>query len=363
MIDSLESYQGFALGGRVQDVDGFKATIRYIGPVIAATDKSEIWLGVEWDNQSRGKHDGSCVDDKGILHRYFLCRPGSGSFIRTSKVTSGVSLCAALSDRYGQPHDLPAGAEEILLDAFVRTSKGNQRPIEFVGADNIRSHQQLSSLTKASARNASISCARHGEEDLQSLAGHLQELDLQDNLLYRWEDVFAIMSTLSQLRVLLLHGNKLQPLLAQFLPQRTFDNLKIVALNGCGLHWKDVRLFGNVAVAVEELYLANNPLGEEFPLSSEDCNEEQGENVCDDETKAFKCVRILDLTGCGLGSWLQVCYFGGKYGMEQLQELLLDANPISQILPCEEGLFSRLQRLSIAQTLYVCCLQRYLKHM
>jgi len=41
-------------------------TIRYIG---AVEDTDKEWLGVEWDEPSRGKHDGS---HKG--KRYFKCR-------------------------------------------------------------------------------------------------------------------------------------------------------------------------------------------------------------------------------------------------------------------------------------------------
>lgn len=37
------------MGARVCDSDGFKATVRYVGPVVAASNKEEIWLGVEWD--------------------------------------------------------------------------------------------------------------------------------------------------------------------------------------------------------------------------------------------------------------------------------------------------------------------------
>lgn len=40
-------------------------TVRYIGPV-EGTEKE--WLGVEWDDTSRGKHDG---EHKGV--RYFTC--------------------------------------------------------------------------------------------------------------------------------------------------------------------------------------------------------------------------------------------------------------------------------------------------
>lgn len=43
-----------------------RGTIRYIGPV---ADTKGIWLGVEWDDPSRGKHDGVSKDT-----RYFHCR-------------------------------------------------------------------------------------------------------------------------------------------------------------------------------------------------------------------------------------------------------------------------------------------------
>ena len=45
------------VGSRIKDADGFKARVRYIGPVAAAKKETE-WLGVEWDDQTRGKHDG-----------------------------------------------------------------------------------------------------------------------------------------------------------------------------------------------------------------------------------------------------------------------------------------------------------------
>lgn len=134
-----EGQSGFALGCRVRDQEGFRATVRYIGPVAAAKNKEEVWLGVEWDDNKRGKHDGSCVDDAGIMHRYFDCAFGAGSFVKMSKVTTGRSLVEALQDRYVSL-DAPVIAEENskLPDAFVTTSKGNQKSIEFYGEKKIR---------------------------------------------------------------------------------------------------------------------------------------------------------------------------------------------------------------------------------
>ncbi len=130
----------FQVGSRVRDGEGFRATVRYIGPVAAAKNKEEIWLGVEWDDKSRGKHDGSCVDDKGDLVRYFTCAYGAGSFVKQAKVSAGRSLKDALSERY-VTLDAPTITTETdtaLPDAFFITSKGNQKSIEFVGEEKIR---------------------------------------------------------------------------------------------------------------------------------------------------------------------------------------------------------------------------------
>ena len=47
--------------------DGHLCTVRYVGPV--KSTKNGDWLGVEWDDPSRGKHDGSHEGE-----RYFQCR-------------------------------------------------------------------------------------------------------------------------------------------------------------------------------------------------------------------------------------------------------------------------------------------------
>jgi dynactin complex subunit len=53
------------VGDRIQ-VDQDVATVRYIGPV---DNTDGDWLGVEWDDVSRGKHSGE-KDGKS----YFTCR-------------------------------------------------------------------------------------------------------------------------------------------------------------------------------------------------------------------------------------------------------------------------------------------------
>lgn len=46
-------------------------------------------------------------------------------------------------------------------------------------------------------------------DGVTELAGHLVEVDLQDNLFSRWDEIFRLASQLPDLNNLLLHGNKL----------------------------------------------------------------------------------------------------------------------------------------------------------
>jgi hypothetical protein len=55
--------------GQRLSFDSYICTIRYIGPVEGTKDTDKTWLGVEWDDPRRGKHDG--------VHngkRYFTCK-------------------------------------------------------------------------------------------------------------------------------------------------------------------------------------------------------------------------------------------------------------------------------------------------
>ncbi|CDQ89565.1 unnamed protein product [Oncorhynchus mykiss] len=55
-----------------------------------------LWLGVEWDNPDRGKHNGS---HEGV--HYFTCRPPKGgSLVRPKKASFGVDYLTAIRRHY-----------------------------------------------------------------------------------------------------------------------------------------------------------------------------------------------------------------------------------------------------------------------
>src|SRR5436309_2152797 len=72
--------RSFHLGQRLS-YDGALCTVRYHGPLPGTKG---VWLGVEWDDVSRGKHDGTHQGK-----RYYDClssAPTAASFIRPSRI-------------------------------------------------------------------------------------------------------------------------------------------------------------------------------------------------------------------------------------------------------------------------------------
>lgn len=326
---------------RVQDSEDFRGTVRYIGPVAAAKNPKDTWLGIEWDNAARGKHDGSCQDASGKTVRHFQCPPGSGSFVKPNKVHFGKSFLEALRERYvglDAPDEAPG---DIVPDAFVLTSTGVQKSIEFVGEHKIRKRQQIDVLNKITMRNCSISTAGG---DFRSTAGHFVELDLQENLLSSWLEVGNISMQLPLLTTLLLHGNKMEPLnppVFTSLPSGCFDSLRVLALNGCGIQsWAEVLLLESRLSNLEELYLAANNLAD---LAVSDVQGDRAKLL-------FVKLRVLDIASCQIDSWDQVMTFSPYPALE---ELVLDGNPLSSAHSCAHGQFAALRRISASSTRYI----------
>lgn len=54
MTDVRSNIKSITVGLRVS-VGMYFGVVRYIGPILGT---ESIWVGVEWDDSSRGKHDG-----------------------------------------------------------------------------------------------------------------------------------------------------------------------------------------------------------------------------------------------------------------------------------------------------------------
>ena len=86
--------------------------------------------GIEWDDATRGKHDGSVVSAAGDTVRYFTCPAGAGSFLKASLVDTGVSFMTAMRLKYEAEGGEGGGTFEM--------ENGRSMEVELVGDDKIR---------------------------------------------------------------------------------------------------------------------------------------------------------------------------------------------------------------------------------
>ncbi|CAJ2501018.1 Uu.00g038710.m01.CDS01 [Anthostomella pinea] len=211
--------------GDRRSYDGAVCTIRFIGEV-AGTSGS--WLGVEWDDPARGKHDGS---HKGV--RYFTCLSPSltaASFVRpTRPAEAPQSFVAALQDKY---------TAELSNASAIQFSG---KVAEEVGFEKIRRKQaQLSELRFAVLDGMRVASV-YGEGDASILetCPKVVELDLSRNLFTHVGSVVAICSELASLRSLRLNGNRFR-----------------TVLHDEGLHEAEESLKGITDLALEETLMS-----------------------------------------------------------------------------------------------------------
>ncbi|KAI9814467.1 MAG: hypothetical protein M1827_003323 [Pycnora praestabilis] len=180
----------FHTGQRVS-FSGVLCTVRYVGTIEGT--KGE-WLGVEWDDPSRGKHSG---EHNGII--YFRCRsraPTAGSFVRRSRpVDKPLSFLEALHGKYAS--DTHGGSDKVI--------KIGGKVVEEVGFDKIR--KQMAMLQElrivlldgmciagvlADSRNRNLDPRTRAMDVIRDTCPKVVDLDLSRNLFERWEEVADI---------------------------------------------------------------------------------------------------------------------------------------------------------------------------
>ncbi|XP_060262711.1 tubulin-specific chaperone E isoform X1 [Ovis aries] len=303
--------------GRRVEVNGEHATVRFSGivPPVAGP-----WLGVEWDNPERGKHDGS---HEGTV--YFKCRhPTAGSFIRPNKVNFGVDFLTAIKNRYvleDEPKE--EETEQIVII-------GN-KPVETIGFDSvIKQQSQLSKLQDVSLRN----CAVNGAGDQGGIAKacpNIRSIDLSKNLLSSWEEVIDIANQLKHLEVLNLSENKLTFPSSSPSPTGAFSMLKVLVLNRTGITWAEVLCCASGWPVLEKLYLESNNIV-----------------ISERPTDVLQTVKLLDLSSnqsIDENQLFLIAY------LPRLEQLILSDIGISSIhfpdagIGCKTSMFPSLQYL------------------
>ncbi|KAI1436754.1 hypothetical protein GGR50DRAFT_649521 [Xylaria sp. CBS 124048] len=239
--------------------DGATCTVRYVGEV-AGTSGS--WLGVEWDDAARGKHDGS---HKGV--RYFTCRsrsPTAASFVRpTRPAETPVSFIAALRDKYAAK----------LSNAPVIQFSG--KIAEEVGFEKTRNKQaQLEELRYVVLDGSRIASVYDEEgASIAETCPKVVELDLSRNLFQKIGTVVRICSELPRLRMLRLNGDRFQDILEDEGlngAEESFRGIEDLALEETLMSWEEIGHVATRFVNLATLTVGTNQLSSlpQIPLAS-----------------------------------------------------------------------------------------------
>lgn len=183
--------------------DGALCTIRKLIPSGQIPGTKGEWLGVEWDDPKRGKHDGTYKD-----RQYFQCRSSHStvaSFIRPTR-SSDRERTVLEAVRFKYETDISSRQEVVIISGKVA---------EEIGFDKIAREQSVLSdlrivlldqlvVSGIAPRGSSEDAVKKSQAELAQTCPNIIELDLGYNPIERWLDVEQICIALPKLRVLKL---------------------------------------------------------------------------------------------------------------------------------------------------------------
>ncbi|KAF3688159.1 Tubulin-specific chaperone E Tubulin-folding cofactor E [Channa argus] len=228
-----------AVGRRVS-CGGERATVRYVGFVPPTTG---LWLGVEWDNPERGKHDGS---HGGV--QYFTCRhPQGGSFVRPAKVSFGVDFLTTVRQVYEMNTEQVQSEETSISSTELKWWRIKERSLDSLPS-------VLLSRCEVNGPGA--------DGEIRRTTPNVKWLDLSRTLLSCWEDVAAITQQLDSLEGLQLSYNRLSLPSDPSAHFQAFRCLKVLSLISCNLTWTQILQCAPMWPQLEDLCVEENNITE-----------------------------------------------------------------------------------------------------
>lgn len=309
------------IGSRVEH-DSHHGTVQWVGEVPPAKG---TWYGVDWDDPSRGKHNGS---HNGV--KYFnTTHPTSGSFVRPSKVNTGVTFEMAVRGRYQDDTTIASEVTKQLQREI------NARFVEVVGMEKIGKKQSvLQDLGTAVLTGFKIWGT--DDTDLTTLLPRLHTVDISYSLLSSWQSVAEITRQLPSLRFLNISGNKLKiPDNPEELKESLCHVVNLVINNMLGYSWQDLLTCCSMFPQLRSLQVAFNKLENLGPVPS----------------GLFDSLEELDIGVNPISSWEEVCHLGSLPRLESLnanncslKSITFPSTAASEKTP----LFARLKKLMVA---------------
>ncbi|TFK30063.1 outer arm dynein light chain 1 [Coprinopsis marcescibilis] len=301
------------LGTRILH-NGQTGTVKYVGPVDGTTG---IWLGIDWDDPERGKHDGS-KDNK----RYFTARnPHSGSFIRRSaNLQCGVSFLDAIRSKYLE--DLHGGQK---LETVILGSSQGAIEVEAVNLDKIRSKLARLDRLRAVSLDSTLVSSADPPGNIKETCPNIQSLDLSLSLVCEWQVVASIAVELPQLQRLALNRNPLvigTPDNISFMASH-FDNLTELEINDTLLGWPNIQEIVGFMPCLQSLEAGFNHL------------QNLGGAGGTATRMVHPALRSLNLDTNELSDWVEIMQTFGPIPL--LEKLNFSSNQLKDIPPPTQG--------------------------
>lgn len=305
--------------------DGHYGTVRYIGPV---PPTEGTWLGVEWDDSSRGKHDGTHNGKS-----YFKTRlPNCGSFVRPTKVDFGISCLSAIHQQYGQA-DVNSDAKKMQENLYISIQDNKILPVDVVGVEKIHAKQSLINLREVVLINMKVSSAGQ-EGELKNAVPNISILDLSKNLLNSWEEVAKITQQLHYLKNLNLSNNQLALPDDPVTLKEAFSILEVIILMRMNYSWPQIHQCSQMWPYLLHLVIPFNVI----------------QTLDIPEPDRLMNLEHLDMEGNCIEQWSEVQKLGH---LPKLKWLNLNNNRISSIVFIDVAPCKKTQLFMALETLYL----------
>ncbi|OAP60751.1 hypothetical protein AYL99_05753 [Fonsecaea erecta] len=225
--------------GQRRSYGGALCTVRYYGTL--SNTKGE-WLGIEWDDPNRGKHNGQHEGQQ--VFRCLSSSPTAASFLRPSRHPDPErTLLEAIKFKYAPANDPGVNASTARAADDVIEISG--KVVEEVGFERIQ--KQLSTLTDlkivlvdelvvagVAGRGASSQHIRDAQLELECTCPNIVELDLGWNVIETWQDVVDMCVPFRKLKILKSGGLRLRDFEADYSNEpHPFQKLEELHLNEC----------------------------------------------------------------------------------------------------------------------------------
>ena len=322
------------LGKRVE-LNEKTAMIKYIGPLKHKKDfkENEIWLGLEWEDKSRGKHNGTVEG-----FEYFKTTNGdnSGSLVKMTKVNVGQTFKGALGYKYNfyeeEGNDYHKNVDKALeKDNFIVTDKKIIN-IELVGKE--KAAKKFSEFEYMPCIDLNYSYINSLGNDLSNILPRLKELSLTRTLLTKWSEMLDILTQFKNLNLLnfseniLIFDDNFDKEIKKFENGELKQHLNTLVLNKCDLNIYHLIKLCPIFTCLDYLYLKDNKINPETCEKSEHKKFIE-ENISNIE-KNTPNLKYLSLEHNRINEF----FFGYKiFKSPKLKYINLNQNIISDIIP------------------------------